>query len=54
MMMSAPQTPNYSAMTKTELVEYAENMGIELSMTMTKAEMIEILEGANNGENNND
>lgn len=54
MMMGAPHTPNYDSMTKSELVEYAETMSIELFMTMTKAEMIEILEGAENGENDND
>lgn len=34
------------AMTIAELVEYAAGLGIELSMTMTKAEMIEAIEGA--------
>lgn len=43
-----------SSMTKAQLVEYAEGIGIELDMAMTKAEMLEILEGANDGENNND
>ena len=41
-------------MTKAQLVEYAQGIGIELDMSMTKAEMIEILEGAENGESDND
>lgn len=32
-------------MTKSQLVEYAETLNIELNMRMTKAEMIEILKG---------
>lgn len=31
-------------MTKSQLVEYAAALGIELNMRMTKAEMLEILE----------
>lgn len=51
MMMSS----GLSSMTKAQLIEYAESIGIELDMSMTKAEMLEVLEGANNdGENNND
>ena len=33
-------------MTKAELVEYAETLGITLDMSMTKAEMIEAIEEA--------
>jgi len=33
-----------SSMTKSQLVEWAEDMGIELDMSMTKSEMIELLE----------
>lgn len=31
-------------MTKSQIIEYALRLGIELKMTMTKAEMIQIIE----------
>lgn len=37
---------NLNDMTKAELVEYAETLGITLDMSMTKAEMIAAIEEA--------
>lgn len=38
------EMPSFSSMTKSELQEYAESQGIELSMSMLKREMIAELE----------
>lgn len=39
----APTVPNFEYLNKTEIVEYAKKLGIELNMKMNRAEMIEIL-----------
>lgn len=41
-----PETPDYSAMTKAELLEEAANRGVEAYESWTKAEIIAALEGA--------
>lgn len=40
-----PEEDDLSSMTKAELVEWGAEIGIELDMTMTKAEMLSELEG---------
>jgi len=45
--MSAPDMPDLEAMTKAELVEYAEGLGISgLNTRMTKADIIAAIKGA--------
>lgn len=40
-----PEANDWSSMTKAELVEWGTEMGVDLDMTMTKAEMVSLLEG---------
>lgn len=40
-----PEANDLSSMTKAELVEHGAEMGVYLDMTMTKAEMVSLLEG---------
>jgi len=45
--MSAPDMPDLEAMTKAELVEYAEGLGISgLNTRMVKADIIAAIKGA--------
>ena len=40
-----PEANDWSSMTKAELVEWGTEMGVDLDMTMTKAQMVSLLEG---------
>ena len=40
------ETPDFSAMTKTELLDYAEENGFEVTSSMTKAKIISVITGA--------
>jgi hypothetical protein len=40
-----PESNDWSSMTKAELVEWGTEMGVDLDMSMTKAEMVSLLEG---------
>lgn len=40
------ESPDLSTMTKAELLEEAENQGVDASSTMTKVEIIDAIEGA--------
>ena len=49
----APSAYNLSGMTKTELLEYAEENGVDgVSRSMTKAKIIEALEGGQHNARN--
>ena len=40
-----PETTDFSAMTKAELLTYAEENGFEVTSSMTKAEIISVITG---------
>ena len=40
-----PEANDWSSMTKAELVEWGNEMGVDLDMSMTKSEMVSLLEG---------